>query len=286
MTARLDAKLKQYEKSAPITSDPELSAALRSILAAEEQKDFDERDYDMISELTDEILTLGGTDVDSFEATSEDAAAFRRKAEKRSAQNAESAGSTARRRTSGRVRWIVPIAAIVAALAVGAAVASSFGLNVLEMASDLYNSLVVGERYSSGDEQLEKTDEGRAFDNYDGLFASDDMGAVDSASLLVPASLPDGWEIAGVSADRLTDCELVVTTLSHGEKSARIEARLGLDRQAAPGTEPIGAYAVLVSEYDGICQGEFSVGKDYYLIQAPDRETLTAIIEGLEVAEK
>ena len=277
MTSAIESKLIQYEKRSPISNDREFAAALRAILDAEEQKDFGERDYDMIAELTDAILTLEGEDADSFEATAADAAAFRREAEERAAAN----GGEAPKRTGRRVKWIVPIAAILAALAVGAAIASSFGLNVFEMASGLYNSLVIGERYSSGGEELEKTDARRIYESYEEFFASGDGDA-----LLIPASLPEGWEIAGVSADRLTDCTLVETSLSRGGEEALIRAQLGLDRPISVGTEPIGAYDVFVSEYDGICQGEFSVGKDYYLIKAPDRETLTAIIGSLEVTHK
>ncbi len=72
MNSKLEEKLRQYEKSTPITNDTELLRALDEIITEENAKLFTDRDYELIDEAVDAILTLRGEDVEKLESLAEE----------------------------------------------------------------------------------------------------------------------------------------------------------------------------------------------------------------------
>ena len=290
MTAVLTKRLSAYERTAVITDDRSLLAALRELIAAEEEKT--DCDWDFVAEATDAILSLEGEDVDSFEATDADAAAFRAsvqsEADRAEMIANEAFGDVERRavirrdvasaKPTKKIKWIIPLAAALTALLIGGAIAGAYYLDIFSMDSDTYKSLPVGTVITDGNDEVYKSDARTSVPEYSAL-----AGDEKYASLLIPSPLPDGWSVKRVVTDTLAKASLVETYLEAGEgRTARIKAQLGLGIRLELPTEKIGAYDVFVSEYDGVTQGEFTVGEDYYLVQASDRAALEAIIGSLE----
>ena len=284
MTAVIEQKLRAYERKNAIRDDMTLLVALRELLAEEEEKS--DCDWDAIGEMTDAILNLEGVDVDSFEASAGDAAAFRASmTEHRSANDGEHARADtailptieARPRASRKLRWIIPIAAVLAALLVGGAIAATYLLDLFTMDADTYKAIPVGAVVTEDSEALEKTDSRRRIDGYEAL------DGARYASLLVPARLPDGWRIKSIVTDELSNASLVETLIDAGEGSAvRIKALLSLNAELDAPSERIAGFDVVVTEYDGAVQGEFTCGEDYYLIQAASRALLEQTMESME----
>lgn len=305
MTAVIEQRLRKYEKHNRIYDDMSLLVALREILSEEEQRE--ECDWDVVAEATEAILTLEGENSESFEATEADAAAFRSKAPDdagrvnddpgatdaiaSSAAHAEGApaivppsGDLRKKalfsRPSKRIRWIVPIAATIAALLVGAAIAGVFFLDLFNMDADTYKDLPEGTALTDGVYELEKSASRKTEEDLGSL------GTDEYATLLVPADLPEGWSVQSVVTDKLSNASLVEIILDAKEgRTVRVKALLGLNEGLPAATERIGGFDVAVTEYDSLTQGEFVFGADYYLIQAPNRDLLVAAVESLEVAK-
>lgn len=287
MTDVIEARLLKYSQRTAVEDDMALIIALREILAAEEEKDENETDWDVIAEATDAILTLEGENVDSFEASEADAADFRRTAQNARQNDGENEipdgltrreicrGETVSKARASKLKWMIPIAAILAALLIGGAIAGAYYLDLFSMDADTYKSIPFGSVITGEEAELEKSDVRQKSDEVAAIAGDDKYD-----SLLVPDPLPDGWSVQSVVTDELSGASLVEIMLGcEDQRTVRVKALLGLGRSIPPGTERIGAFDVFVSEYDGIVQGEFTVGADYYLVQAPDRAALGTIIE-------
>ena len=71
MSSELENRLLQYEKSASISTDEELIKAIECILSNEESLPFEERNFDLIEEAIDAVLSLQKIDIEQLEKSAE-----------------------------------------------------------------------------------------------------------------------------------------------------------------------------------------------------------------------
>ncbi|MCI8331700.1 MAG: hypothetical protein HFE78_02605 [Clostridiales bacterium] len=270
MNSKLEQKLLQYEKSAPISNDDELIKAIENIIQSEESLPYEQRDFDLIEEGIDTVLSLKGIDIRSLEECTNDI--NNDYVDRMNNKKTKSA------KKSIRLRWIIPIAALLSLLAITVG-AHTFGYNLIDMTKEAFMKLKEKTWYTDGKNEFIITSD---FKEYSSL--SDYLEKEDTSHLLLPYDLPEDYRITRILVSEYGAYQETMVTLAISDEE--FEHHLFID---APSTfelnqnpdmlRTIGNYLVVYSHYDDIYQGEFIYDGNYYQISTSSYENLETIIE-------
>jgi len=179
MSTELEKRLEEYEKNVPITNDRELTEALENIIEEEEKLPYTQRNFELIGEAVDTILTLSGEDTLELEAYAQEVS------EKH--LNAVRAENSCRPRGKFILKHLVPIAALISLVIVGSLVA--FAGNH----TDTHGSFVNLESRFDGNADINSSGE------YYEYYSLEEFCALPKYEFMVkPKAVPDGYTIDGI----------------------------------------------------------------------------------------
>ena len=130
MSSKLETKLLQYEKSTPISNDDELIEAIESIISNEESVPIEERDFDLIDEAVDAILSLKKVDIEQLEDSAE------KITDRYFDEIQTQRGELVKKTKTVRLKWLIPIAAIISLLTIITVVSYAFGYDLISMTKE------------------------------------------------------------------------------------------------------------------------------------------------------
>ena len=276
MSSKLENKLLQYEKSTPISNDSELIKAIECIINTEEALPFEERDFDLIDEAVDVILSLKKVDIEQLENCAE-------KITDKHFDEIESANIDKVKKSnhkSVRLRWLIPIAAIVSLLIVSTTVAYALGYDLISMTKEAYVQLVEKVFYKQGEKDLIITEDVKEYESFEDLLKNEA-----NSKLLVPTNLSGQYSIDRIYEEDYGDYKKITLHIDIDGSTQKIKIKTqysGTFNEQSEKFQKVGAFDILYTQYDGVHQAEFLYEGDYYAIVSSSYEILTKIIESLE----
>ena len=277
MMSKLEQKLLKYDSGTPI-DDSELIEIIEKIIAEEESLPVEKRDFDLIEEAVDAVLSLKGVDLEYLDHRAEDVS------EKRiSEQKAENRRPVSTRRKTLKLARLIPIAAafvlIVSTLAVSASNPNIFSNVYSYIKNKIYP---VSEITSVGE-----------FYTYDTVMEL--SAAVGGEKFLLPHKLPDGFSVKDISV-QISDVETskdnfknsinINVKLLHDSSQQKLSITSDIDDSFENGGKTkIGDYDVYYRFTDNTHIGRFVHGENGYTVTASTYENLTAVIECLTEIE-
>lgn len=270
MSSKLENKLLQYEKSAPISNDSELIKAIEYIISNEESLPFEERDYDLIEEAVDAVLSLRGVDVGQLEEHAEHVTdkCF----DKIQTHMIKTVKKS--KAKSVKLKLLIPAAA---ALLVLAATFTSYalGVDLLSMTKEAYNKLVDKVFYKNESTDLIKTENFKEYDSLQSFMESETF-----SGLLLPCDYKGDCTITFENYGSFVNITLYMEH-DNTKDCIRIKSPDTIDFGGKE-TVLIKNYEIYFSSYDDIYQGEFSYKGNSYVITASSYDNLITVIENLE----
>ena len=199
MSSKLEEKLLEIEKENPISNDEELINAVKSIIDKEEALSVEERDFDLIDEAIEAVFLLNDVDIEHInkraQKTTDDFLEKIRTVNQSAVKN--------KKNKSFRLKWLIPIAAVVSLMIVGTVTAYAFGYNIFNMSKDAIVQLVEKVLYRQGDTDIIVTSNVKKYDDFD-VFLKEE----DTSQLLLPYELPKDYKIDKI---RVEDYEIYKT---------------------------------------------------------------------------
>lgn len=274
MNTKLENKLLQYEKSTPISNDEELIKAIESIIRDEESVPPEERDFDLIDEAVDALLSLRKVDIEQLEECAEkitDKCLYE-------VQTKDVDDVKKIKRKSVRLKWIIPIAALLSLLIVGSMVAYAFGFDVISMTKEAFTQLAEKVNYKNDNKELIITEDFQTFNSIQQLLDSDDY-----SNLLLTSELDQNYHVEFIEVNDFGSYKDIIVRMESDGDTYKIYIDTPGTRDF-PNLQPqkIGKFDVYISEYDDVHQGEFVYNGGLYTIVTSSYENLKKIIESLE----
>lgn len=276
MSSKLEEKLLEIEKENPISNDEELINAVKSIIDKEEAMSVEERDFDLIDEAIEAVFLLNDVDIEHInkraQKTTDDFLEKIRTVNQSAVKN--------KKNKSFRLKWLIPIAAVVSLMIVGTVTAYAFGYNIFNMSKDAIVQLVEKVLYRQGDTDIIVTSNVKKYDDFD-VFLKEE----DTSQLLLPYELPKDYKIDKI---RVEDYEIYKTiSFSIIYEAATYQIIIKAPQSGNIGNSEnkpqlMGNYDVYYSTYDNIHQGEFEYKDNYYSVTTSSYDCLETIIECLE----
>lgn len=276
MGLKLETKLLQYEKSTPISTDDELIEAIESIISNEESVPMEDRDFDLIDEAVDAILSLKKVDIDQLEDSAEKITD--RYFDEIQTQRVELVEKN--KAKTVRLKRLIPIAAIISLLTITTAVAYAFGYDLISMTKEAYLQLVEKVCYKQGNNELIITND---VNEYSSL--SDFVDDGDYSSLILPYNLSEDYNIDNVYVEDYGTYKSIALFISNDGITHEITILTPYTSDYSTSNREshvIGNYDVYYSQYDDKHQGEFVEEGNYYAITSSSYEQLKIIIESME----
>lgn len=274
MGSKLETKLLQYEKSTPISNDNELIEAIENIISNEESVPMEERDFDLIDEAVDAILSLKKVDIEQLEDCAEQVTDkyFNEIQTQKSKTVKKSKSKTV------RLKWLIPIVAIISLLMVSTIVGYAFGYDFISMTKKAYIQLVEKVFYKNDNNELIVTDDFQSFDTLNQFLTSGDY-----SNLLLTNELAKNYHIENIEVNNFgSHKNITVRMESNGDTHELFVQTPGTADFSNLQTQKIGQLDVYVCEYDGRHQGQFVFNGDLYTIVTSSYENLKKIIESME----
>lgn len=274
MSSKLENRLMQYEKSTPISNDNELIQAIKSIISNEEALPYDKRDFDLIEEAVEAVLTLQGVDIEPLEERAEEIT----DAYFNEMQDDEANIVRKSKNKSVKLKWIIPVAAIVSTLVAGAMVAYAFGFDLIEMTKKAYAQLVEKETYEEGEHELIITSDCKEYHSFLEFLENEEVDA-----LLLPYDLPEEFSIDSIQMSDYGEYKQIVFSFIGEESAHSIIIRTPYigENNNIESENIIGNYHVSCCQYDDKHQGEFLYENNQYVVVSSSYDNLKIIIESL-----
>lgn len=262
MSSKLEEKLTLYEKSVPVTNDEELISAVEAILNSEESLPYDQRDYDLIEEATEVVLSLQGVDINQLK---QDAKAIRTKAI-----------PSKERKIHFGFKWFVPLVAMI----------SLFSIMAIGVTGWLENYHFTD--YKNLEEKTLYTDEDSDFimtNDYIHYYSFDEFLTDDIVNeILLPYAMFDEMAVNTILvADygEYISVKLIVN-MDGDEQIISVETPRYHGYDFGSLTTPIGNFQVWVIEYDGMYSANFEHEGDLYSFNVTSYEILENLIKCME----
>lgn len=275
MSSELENRLLQYEKSASISTDEELIKAIECILSNEESLPFEERNFDLIEEAIDAVLSLQKIDIEQLEKSAE--IVTNRYFSEIQTPNAKIAKKLTSK--SVKIKWLIPIAAIISILVAGTIVAYAFGYDLIEMTKKAYAQLVEKESYEEGDYALIITSDHKEYHSLSEFLDNEEIDA-----LLLPFDLPEEFNIDSIQVYDYGEYRKISLSILNNESDINISIKTPATDVVSSNEESkqiIGNYHVNYYQYDDIHQAEFLYEGSYYIVISYSYDHLEKIIESL-----
>ena len=271
ITSELEKRLAAFDDVSPILNDTQLKAALNKIIEETEPKT--DADIALIDEAVDMLLELENVDVDELELSS------KVWGEKYKAEHKFSPAIKFKKsRKSIKIKWLMPVAALLSILFITVIISSAAGIDVWQITKEAYINITEKiEQLINGSSVVSTKDCG----DYNSL--SELTEKEDIYDVLLPINLQEGYVFRKIFVGDYGDkskitinivCEdveisTIIITTSY---SANYDEKLLSDFYG---------YKVQESNYDNIYQIEFDYGDNHYRIKAFDYEDLIHITKSL-----
>ena len=252
----LERRLETLPGGARLETDGDFADALGRLIDSEAAKDAEALDAALLGEALDALLCFAAKDA---EAIAERAAANAR-------------AFIEERRAKRRVSWkkaavFAAAAALVASLA---AVALGNGFGILDMTKREWNELTPDSKFIAGELEIAKAVGNRAYDDLSLLLAAEGFENV---------TAPRGVTSSGARVIEFVDCRDILTTLRAADgKTAELEIVTPARYGELKNTTRIAAFDVVVSNYDGVWQGEWIENGAWYCLQTDGEAALHSFI--------
>ena len=268
MNNKLESRLAEIEKSRPIKNDGELLGVLLVIMENERAKRVGARDFELLEEAVDAVVALRGNDSDEVSSA---AAAV--------AERAIGAIPEEEEYSYVRVRWLVPVAVIIAASLAVAVAARVFDLpffsrDAREQVAQALPGMTDGAAYERDGWEISV---GEIMSKVYTLEELDDLIARDGLLL------PYGSEIVDIEASDNGDGYRLLIRTESGNVDIKTERDWG---DAAPTFVRTGRFDVVYSRYDNVWQGEFVWKNCMYCITSDTKDGLEKLIGSMEERTK
>ena len=273
MSSKLETKLLQYEKSTPISNDDELIEAIESIISNEESVPIEERDFDLIDEAVDAILSLKKVDIEQLEDSAE------KITDRYFDEIQTQRGELVKKTKTVRLKWLIPIAAIISLLTIITVVSYAFGYDLFSMTKEAYLQLMEKVCYKQGNYELIITND---VNEYSSL--SDFVDDGDYSSLILPYNLSNDYNIDNVYVEDYGTYKSIALFISNDGITHEVTILTPYTSDYSTSnreSQVIGNYDVYYSQYDDKHQGEFVEEGNYYAIISSSYEQLKIIIESM-----
>lgn len=262
MSSKLEEKLTLYEKSVPVTNDEELISAVEAILDSEETLPYEQRDYDLIEEATEVVLSLQGVDIDQLK---QNARTVRTKAT-----------NSKQTKIHFKIKWLVPLVAMISLLSIMTIGVTGWLENYHFID---YKNLEEKKMYTDEDSDFIMTSDYIYYYSFD-EFLKDDI----VSEILLPYAMFDEMTVNTILvADygEYLSVELIVN-MDGDEQIISVETprKPGYDFSSL--TTPIGNFQVWVIEYDGMYSANFEHEGGLYTFNVTSYEILENLIKCME----
>lgn len=280
MGTKIEERLALYERTTPITCDDELLSAIDAIIAQEEKRPYEERDYELIDQAISYRFRLGNVDTEKIEADYE-----RISAESKAKTAARPQNAKSRKNRVLRIKWLAPIAAMVVLVSAMSILVSGGGSSFNDISKAQYEQLMQEGVMTFGEEEVEYAESIAKYKKYKS-FLKDFEGS----GLYLPTAFPDGYNVKEVSVTQFEDYISIGISLYRDNFPYAVVISIPKQHQAYwDQTEKIGEHQVKYYIYhDGekdvdVCQSSFTADGNDYFVCAISYEDMKFIIENMEV---
>lgn len=273
MESKLESHLSEYEKSTSIKNDTELVEAIEEIIAKEISLPPEDRDYDLINEAVEMVLSLHNADLEDLEDTatniSENFITSKRKINKK-------------QKHTRTFRWklIVRLAAVITVIAAIIATCYAFGLDLISMTREVFLSLSHKTEYSDGTHDVIVTDSVRKYNTFKEMIDAEQITGLLENDYLNNSEIVDYVRFQDFGLNKS-----VLITLK-GEYSGEVEIIIPTDDSGLPDElEKIGILNVYLTSYDDVFQAEWLHNGNYYCLTECNQENLFIILNEFKESE-
>ncbi len=274
MSSKLEKKLLQFEKTAPISNDEELIKAIESIIINEESLPIEERDLDLIDEAIDSILSLKKVDIEQLDSFAE------KITDKYFSKITDKSKKISKKSKFVKLRQVIPIVAIILILAIGSIVVYAKGYSIASITKEVYMQLVQKVWYRHGNVDIIITEDVNEYKSLEEFL--DNVGDCD---LLLPYNLPNSYVVDKILEEDYGEHKNISMFITHDNFTQRIKIKtpyFGDLSNVEAEHKIIGNYDVVYHEYDNVYQATFIYGDNYYVVISSSYDILTTMIKNME----
>lgn len=274
ITSELEKRLAAFDDVSPILNDTQLKAALNKIIEETEPKT--DADVALIDEAVEMLLELENVDVDELEQSSK---AWGEKYKREHKFGSVIKVKKNKNRKSIKIKWLMPVAALLSILCITAIVSCAAGVDVWQITKEAYINITEKiEQLINGSSVVSTKDRG----DYDSL---EEMAEKEGLKdVLLPVNLNEGYSLDRIHVGDYGDKKRITIDIGCQEESGKI---LITTSYSANFNEKIlvdfEGYKVYQTQYDNIYQIEFDCDENHYKIKASNHDDLIMIIKSLDI---
>ncbi len=267
----MSTKLENILKWRKCRDDAELLKALDEIIDAELLKSAEKRDSELVDEAIQLSLYLQNKDVSAINSYADGVA---EQFLKSLPQNGRQANRN-RKAKCVKLKRLIPVAAVVVLLVSGSLIADAFGFSVISLTKQALMNMKEKQTYKEGNVEIVLTDDTQVFNSVD-----DFKKANLFPSAVLPYEFLSNHPVKTITVYDYGDVTEAAFTFKDKELYISVTKGKSVTNNSAHTTE-IGNFNVVLSNYDGIFQGEFQYNNYLYLANAPTEETMREMIEDM-----
>lgn len=275
ITSELEKRLAAFDDVSPILNDTQLKAALNKIIEETEPKT--DADVALIDEAVEMLLELENVDVDELELSSEAWAENYKTAHKLCS---EIKVKKNKNKKSIRIKWLMPVAALLSILCITVIVSSAVGVDVWELTKEIYDTLTEKVEQIIGGNSIIATKTLGDYDSLDEMVDKEDF-----RDILLPVNLDHKYSLGKIHvSDYGENKDITIEVFCQKDKIGTIkiktEASTNLKEELLTDFEGYNVYQI---NYDDTYQVEFNYGENFYRIKAFNYDDLSEITKSLHI---
>lgn len=276
MGTKIEERLAQYERTTPITCDDELFSAIDEIIAREEKRPYEKRDYELIDQAISYRFRLGNVDTGKIEADY-----GRISAESK----AKTAAQSPRKGRAVRIKWLAPIAAMFVLVSAMSILVSGGGSSFNDISKAQFEQLAEEGVMTFDEEEVVYEESIAKYKKYKS-FLKDFKGS----GLYLPTAFPEGYEVKEVSVTPYEDYVRIGISIFWDNFPCEVVISIPKQFQGYwDQIEMIGGHEVKYYLYHDVekdvdvCQSSFTADGNEYGVNVISYEDMKFIIENMEV---
>ena len=273
MISKLEQRLAEFEMTSTISNDEELIKAIENIINEEEKKSSDVRDFELIDEAIDTILTLKHIDIEQLNNDSERA----------TSRFIESINTDKKLATPSKskilLKRLVHVAAVISILLAISIVSSALGFSVVEMTKKAFTQLKEKFFYTEGDRSFIITSDSTEYNSFEELIENEKF-----KDILYPEPLPDGYSVSSIVVTDCGEFDLISAILiSESNAQVKIEIQTNQSYDYSGLTlQKIGRFDIYVVQYDNLYHAEWCYENNSYIVESESYDSIKSLLENLK----
>ncbi len=267
----LEAKLCEMD----INNDEELKAALNEII--ENTVPENEKDAELIDEAVEMLLALDGVDTDELDKAA-DAWGERYLAER----NTKHSSPAKINRKSIRIKWLMPVAALLSILCITVIISYAVGVDVWTLTKEAYCSLTEKIEHFINGSSIISTEDYDKYQSLDDLIEKEDVSGV-----LLPLDLSEEYTIDNLSFNDLGETQNInMDILKNNKKIGVVHIKISYTANFNSSIlTDIGDYKGYECQYDNVYQFQFDICNNHYLVNATQRSDLVELVNSMHAID-